>query len=110
MQKHGNIILFLINMEKTLKLFKTLAKQNPKFNNELCNMFGGNIPEYIKHMANMYALENKKLCSNEFINTVPSYMLVNACENRHRYWSTTTQPTSNRQHNGQHDGQHDGQE
>ena len=71
-------------MNRTFELFKTLAKQNPKFNNELCDMFGGNIPNYIKHMANMYSLENKKLCSGEFINTVPSYMLANACENNRR--------------------------
>lgn len=68
-------------MDKTLKLFKALANQNPKFNNELCDIFGGYIPGYIKHKANMYSLENKKLCSSEFINTVPSYMLANASEN-----------------------------
>ena len=72
-------------MNRTLEVFKTLAKQNPKFNNELCDMFRGNIPNYIKHMANMYSLENavenKKLCCGDFINTIPSYMLANACEN-----------------------------
>ncbi len=72
-------------MRKTLELFKLIAKQNPKFNNELCDMFGGVIPGYIKNMAVKYHETHNntdKLCSNEFMNSIPSYMLANACDNK----------------------------
>ena len=73
-------------MQRSLELFKLIAKHNPKFNNELCNMFGGVIPSYIKNMAVKYDNDNNnntdKLCSKEFMNTIPTYMLANACENK----------------------------
>ena len=70
-------------MQRSFELFKSIARNNPKFNSDLCNMFGKNIPSYIKEQVVQYASNKNKLCCNEFINYVPSYMLVNACENRH---------------------------
>ena len=69
-------------MKHSLEFFKLVAKYNPKFNNELCNMFGGTIPPYIKDMAVKYYTNNNKLSCNEFVNSIPSYMLANACDNR----------------------------
>lgn len=75
-------------MSKRVSLFNILATNNPKFNSELSKMFDGYIPGYIKEQAVKYANENNKLCCDEFINYIPSYMLANACENRHNIIDT----------------------